>query len=130
MRLHVVLLSAMVLIALIALIACHPPMWRAEEGARTDRVHRLVLVVREKGCQCTREDVAKAMRSLGVVLGARRDRMVTQLDWDEDRSRVQRYRSQRRFIALPALYFLDTQGRVVGLLEGDIQPKWIRQLMR
>ena len=43
---------------------------------------------------------------------------------------LRRYRSQRRFIALPALYFLDARGRVIGLLEGDIQPKWIRKLMR
>ena len=110
--------------------ACHPPMWRAAGRTSAGRVKRLVLVVRAKGCQCTRKDVAKARRSLGVVLGARRDQMVTQLDWDKHRAQVQRYRSQRRFIALPALYFLDARGKVVGLLEGDIQPKWIRQLMR
>ena len=114
----------------IALLACHPPMWRAEGSARAGRVQRLVLVVRAKGCQCTRKDVAKAMRSLGTVLGARRDQMVTQLDWDKDRAQVQRYRSQRRFIALPALYFIDARGKVVGLLEADIQPQWIRKLLR
>ena len=113
-----------------SLAACRPPMWRAGRRGSASRVQRLVLVVRAKGCQCTRKDVAKAMRALGVVLGARRDRMVRQLDWDRDRATVQRYRSQRRFIALPALYFLDARGRVLGLLEGDIQPKWIRKLMR
>ena len=113
-----------------AVLACHPPMWRADRRGTAGRVQRLVLVVHAKGCQCTRKDVAKAMRALGGVLGARRDQMVTLLDWDKDRVQVRRYRSQRRFIALPALYFLDARGRVVGLLEGDIQPKWIRKLMR
>lgn len=127
MRPATILLSA---VLLIGSLACHPPMWRAEGRASAGRVQRFVLVVHAKGCQCTRADVAKARRSLYVVLGARRDQMVTQLDWDTDRARVQRYRSQRRFIALPALYFLDARGKVVGLLEGDIQPKWIRQLMR
>ena len=112
-----------------SLAACRPPMWRAERRGSAG-VQRLVLVVRAKGCQCTREAIAKARRALGVVLGARRDRMLQQLDWDRDRAQVQRYRSQRRFVALPALYFLDARGRVVGLLEGDIQPKWIRKLMR
>jgi len=127
MRPVTILLSA---VLATALLACHPPMWRAERRASASRVQRLVLVVRAKGCQCTRKDVAKAMRSLGVVLGARRDQMVTQLDWDKHRAQVQRYRSQRRFIALPALYFIDADGKVVGLLESDIQPKWIRKLMR
>ncbi len=90
----------------------------------------MVLVVQAKGCQCTRKDVAKAMRSLKSVLGARRDRLVGQLDWDADRAAVQKYRSQRRFIIMPALYFLDARGRVVGLLEGDIRPRYIRKLMR
>ena len=127
MRPTTILLSALLLIGS---LACQPPMWRAEGRGGTARVQRLVLVVRAKGCQCTRKDVAKAMRALGVVLGARRDQMVTQLDWDKDRAQAQRYRSQRRFIALPALYFIDAQGKVVGLLESDIQPKWIRKLMR
>jgi hypothetical protein len=118
------------LVILAGTLACRPPMWRAERHGSANRVQRLVLVVRAKGCQCTRKDVAKAMRALGTVLGARRNRMVHQLDWDRDRADVQRYRSQRRFIALPALYFVDARGRVVGLLEGDIQPKWIRKLMR
>ena len=124
--------TTILLFAMLALgaLACHPPMWKAEQGGGADRVKRLVLVGRAKGCQCTRKDVARAMRSLSVVLGARRDQMVKQLDWDTDREQVQRYRSQRRFVALPALYFIDARGRVVGLLEGDIRPKWIRKLLR
>ena len=127
MRPMTILLSMMLAFGL---LACHPPMWRAEGHPSVDRVKRLVLVVHAKGCLCTRRDVAKAMRALAAVLGARRDQMVEQQDWDKDRARVLRYRSQRRFIALPALYFIDAKGKVVGLLEGDIQPKWIRKLMR
>ncbi len=93
-------------------------------------MQRLVLVGQAQGCQCTRTEVAKAMRALHVVLGARRDQMVTQLDWDKDRAQVQRYRRQRRFIALPALYFINARDQVVGLLEGEIKPRWIRPLLR
>lgn len=123
-----IILSAMLLLT--GPVACHPPIWRAKRDGRTARVQRLVLVVRAKGCQCTREQVDKAWRALGVVFGARRKRVVRKLDWDRDRAEVQRYRSQRRFIVLPALYFIDARGRVVGLLEGDIQPRWIRKIMR
>jgi len=85
MRLMTILIS---MLLAFGLLRCHPPMWRAEGSARVDRVKRLVLVVHAKGCRCTRKDVAEAMRALTVVLGARRDRMVEQLDWDKNRARA------------------------------------------
>ena len=57
-------------------------MWRAPAPApgESSAVASLVLVVRDKGCQCTREDVQRAWRALGTVLGARRERLVAEAE--------------------------------------------------
>ena len=96
------------------------PIAAAAEPAAAAKVARIVFVGKQEACDCTRTAIDAAWAALQKVLGAPAKVPVMRLQIDTQEDEVEPYRRQRAMVALPALYFVDQEGSVVALLQGDV----------
>jgi hypothetical protein len=84
------------------------------------KVTRIVFVGKEHPCECTRKALDDGWAALQKALGTPSKVPVEKLQVDTDGSKVDPYRNQKPIMALPAIYFLNGKGTVVGLLQGEV----------
>ena len=85
------------------------------------KLARVVFLDKEKCCQCTRDRTDASWAALQGALAGRRDTLpVERIHVDTQPDQVAKYRSQRPFVAIPAIYLLDGSGNVVELLQGEL----------
>jgi hypothetical protein len=92
----------------------------ATHGQATARVTRIVFVGKEHPCDCTKARLEAGWAALQAALGTPPRVPVERLKIDTEPDQVEPYRRQKPAMALPALYFVDAQGSVVDLLQGDV----------
>jgi len=91
-------------------------------------VSRIVFIGKENACACTRRAIDASWSALQAALGGA-PIPVEQLTVDGTSSQVAPYREMRAFFALPALYFLDAGGGLVGQLQGEVTAEQIRAIL-
>jgi len=84
------------------------------------KVAKIVFVGKENACECTRKRVDAGWDALQKALGTPPKLPVVKLQIDTQSSSVDPYKEQQAMVALPAIYFVDAQGLVLELLQGDI----------
>ncbi|MFH2006239.1 MAG: hypothetical protein ABI333_06610 [bacterium] len=87
-----------------------------------ERVASLVFVGKKDACDCTKERVKKGWEKLQSVLKKYTHVKVERLQTDVHRKRVRTLKDQRRFLTLPAVYFFNGKGDIVGMLHGELNP--------
>lgn len=97
--------------------AVTPPTSTTQKRAS---VAKIVFVDKEHACNCTRTRVDGAWKVLQNALGKPGKVPVERLQIDTQGEKVAAYRRQRPMMALPAIYFIDEQGKVVDLLQGEV----------
>lgn len=88
--------------------------------APVTQVAKVVFVGKKDACDCTRRAIAAGWAALGEALGEPAEPPVERLQIDSDGAAVAPYRQQKAMLALPAIYFVDQQGQVLELLQGEV----------
>ncbi len=89
---------------------------------------RLVFVDQAKCCACTKARIDTSWAALQKVL-ADKPLPVQRLHSDEQEAEVKPLRALKPFVALPALYVLDGDGKLVTLLQGELDDGAIRKAL-
>lgn len=90
------------------------------------QVAKVVFVGKKDACDCTRRAIATGWAALGEALGEPAELPVERLQSDSDGAAVAPYRRQRPMLALPAIYFVDQQGQVLELLQGEVSADQVK----
>lgn len=92
-----------------------------------EKVGKIVFVGQKDACDCTASRVKESWNALQFVLQKHKSVKVERIALDVDRDRVKSLRKQRRFLVVPALYFFNPDGKLVAMLEGELDPNQISQ---
>ena len=116
----------------LALVGVSSPDAAAAPEQAKRKVARIVFVGKKNACPCTRKSIDAGKKALQAVLGNKSQYRVQELnfDVDADRDQINALREKRAMVALPAIYFLDSAGEVVELLQGDVTEAKIRAVLK
>lgn len=92
-------------------------------------IAKLVFITKEHVCDCTRRKVETALSAVSQVLGEPSRIPIEILKADTQGSQVETYRAQHPMVALPAIYFVNENGNVITVLQGEITVEQIRQAL-
>ncbi len=120
--------SMMIAAALVA--GCNSPGQAAPapEGSATAAssaqaagvVARIVFVGQHEACDCTKNRIATTWKALETALADRKDLPVERLELDVDAAKVDPYEQLQALMTAPGLYLLDSQGKLVKMLQGEL----------
>lgn len=88
---------------------------------------RIIFVGKEHACDCTRKSVDAGWAALQKALGTPAKLPVERLQIDTQGDQVGPYRQQKPMMALPAIYFVDGNNVVLGLLQGEVTAEQISE---
>lgn len=102
---------------------------QAEQPKQKAKVAKIVFVGKKEACDCTRTRVDEAWKVLQSVLGKPSKVPVERLRVDTDEEKVAPYRNMRPMAVLPAIYFLDKNGKLNEMLQGEVTAEQIKNLL-
>lgn len=110
---------------LLAAAACNPSSaanvsQEASSSAAITKATKVIFVGKEHPCDCTRKSIDAGWAALQKVLGTPAKLPVERLQIDTQGDKVAPYQTQKPMMALPAIYFVDGKGVVLGLLQGEV----------
>ena len=92
----------------------------APEDPGKAKVAKIVFVGKEFACECTRKSIDAGWAALQKALGKASKLPVEKLEYDTEGSKVAKYKEQEAMVAVPAIYFVDAEGKVLELIQGEI----------
>ena len=95
-----------------------------------EKVGRIVFVGKKHACDCTQKRVKGSWKALQEALKAHQGVKVERIALDVEKDQVKALRKQRRFMTVPALYFFNPKGKLVGMLEGELKPAQIAENLK
>jgi hypothetical protein len=93
-------------------------------------VSKLVFVVKEQACDCTRKKIDAAEAAIQQVLGDPSRLPVETLKADTQPEQVEPYRQQKPMMAIPAIYLVDANGSAIELLQGEITTEQLSKAVK
>lgn len=93
-------------------------------------VSLIVFVGMDQACQCTRERIEKSWKALQEALGSRPGVQVKRIQWDVDEEEAEKYAALKPLVTVPGIYFLDGEGNLVELLQGEVESGRIADLLK
>jgi len=91
------------------------------------KVSQVVYITRSKACGCSAKSVKAADAAIAQVFAGPRQALLKRIDYDTDRQAAAPYIGEFRLIQLPALLFLDPQGRLLWSAIGDVEQRQVAQ---
>lgn len=100
-----------------------------EEGAKapatadweaTTRVRTVVFFGQKEACPCTRKRVDRSWEVLSSVMGESGAVEVRRYQLDVDGEEYDKYDDERPVMVPPGIYFLDGEGKIVEMLQGEV----------
>lgn len=105
------------------------PAVEAPPPSRAAKLSKIVFVGKEHACDCTRKAVDAGWAALEKAVGTPAKVPIEKLYADTEAARVEPYRSQKAILALPAIYFVDGQGAVLDLLQGEVSESQVQPVL-
>jgi len=102
----------------------------AMEKKAGEKVAKIVFVGKKNACDCTARRVEGTWDALHFALKGHKGLKVKRVAVDVHEKEVGSLRAKRRFMVLPALYFFNPEGKLVGVLEGELRPEKISQMLQ
>jgi hypothetical protein len=90
------------------------------DASTVPTIARIVFVGKEEACDCTRGRIDASWAELQAALSGRTDIPIEQLLVDTQEAAVAPYEAMRSIMVLPAVYFLDSSGGLIEMLQGEI----------
>lgn len=112
-----------------AQVTPNPPATAAKSQPAA-KLAKIVFVDKEKACDCTRKRVEDTWSVLQSVLGTPPALPVVRLHVDTQAAEASAYTSAKPFMVPPGIYFVDGQGAVVQMLQGEIEAKEIEAALK
>jgi len=94
------------------------------------KVTKIAFMDKQHACDCTKKRVDTGWTALQSALAGRTDITVERIHSDTEEAKAEPYRNLRAMMALPALYLLDGEGRLVELLQGEITAEQITNILK
>ena len=95
--------------------AAAAPDWEAATRVRT-----VVFFGQKEACPCTRKRVDQSWRVLSSVVGKSGAIEVRRYQLDVDGEEYDRFDDERPVMVPPGIYFLDGEGKIVEMLQGEV----------
>ena len=102
----------------------------AAAAGRDANVALIVFVGQDQACKCTRERIEKSWSVLQTALAGGPEVEVKRIQWDVDEEEAKKYESMKPVMALPAIYFLDDEGSLIELLQGEVEDHQVSALLK
>ena len=93
-----------------------------------EAVQQIVVLAKKECCECTQKRIDGSMAALNEALGDRKIEVV-RVDVDVDDDKAESYRKLKPVMALPGLYFLDAEGKLVEMLQGEVTEEQIAKVL-
>ena len=134
--LHPVATTMMIVaaIASMALSACktqpqpEPGQETATAGKTGPEVATIVFLGQAEACPCTTKRIADSWTALQAALADSKAR-VDRFDIDVVPEITERYETMKSYVALPAVYLLDKEDKLIEMLQGEISDKKFRKAL-
>jgi hypothetical protein len=105
-------------------VAANPPA-SAVKLQPASKLAKIVFVDKENACDCTRKRVEETWAALQSALGTPPALPVQRLHVDTQAAEASAYTRAKPLMVPPGIYFIDGQGAVVELLQGEIEARQI-----
>ena len=92
-------------------------------------VARIVFIGQEKACKCTRTRIDVTWAALQSALEGHSQIPVESLTMDQDEDEFDKYDEMQSLVVAPGIYFLDAEGRLISLLQGEQTTQQILQVL-
>jgi hypothetical protein len=109
--------------------AAKPPA-PAAKPEPASKLAKIVFIDKEKACDCTRKRVEQTWTSLQSALGTPAALPVQRLHIDTQTAEAAAYTSAKPLMVPPGIYFVDGQGAVVEMLQGEVEAKDIEMALK
>jgi hypothetical protein len=86
-------------------------------------------VGKEHACDCTRKSIDAGWAAVHKVLGTPAKLPIERMQIDTEGAKVEPYRTQKPIMALPAIYFVDSKGTVLELLQGEVSAEQVESAL-
>ena len=96
---------------------------------RGGKVARVVFIDQEQACECTRNRIKGSWTAVEAALGEGSGIVVERIHRDTQEEQAEQYRMLRPMVTVPGLYFLDENGAIVELLQGEITEEQVRNAL-
>jgi hypothetical protein len=90
---------------------------------------KIVFVDKEHGCQCTAKRVDASWSALQGAIAGKATPVVERIHVDTQPEMAEPYSKLRPMMTLPALYFIDGQGGLIELLQGEVTTEQIQKVL-
>lgn len=91
------------------------------------KVARIVFVDKQNACKCTRDRTEASWEALQIALGKGSRIPIERIHIDTQTDKVAPYQKLRPVMAIPAVYMMDGQGRLVAMFQGELKPEQLAQ---
>lgn len=100
--------------------ASEPSTTEAQPAKATTAVTKIVFIDQEVCCPCTRERIDGTWAELSKVLEGGPEVPVERIHGDSQEEQAKPYIAMRPLMVAPGLYFLDADGGLVEMLQGEL----------
>jgi hypothetical protein len=84
----------------------------------------------EQSCECTRRRIEISWAALQAARGDKSGVLLERVHVDSQESLAEPYRRLRANQVIPAIYFLDGEGKLVEMLQGEVSEDAIRKVLK
>ncbi len=94
------------------------------------KVSKIVFIGKHEACACTRKRIDQSWAALEKALDKTKDIRIERLHADTEQTKVAAYQQQRAIMVIPAVFFLDSSGALVEVLQGEISTEQFSSVLR
>jgi len=131
------IMRSIVIFVFLLMTSCRQPGGAAKggdvhpsNGSITGKeVALIVFIGQNQACACTRDRIDKSWKALQEALTGRPKVKVHKIQWDVDEMEAEKYSALKPVMVIPALYFLDNKGGLIGFLQGEVTADQIASVM-
>ena len=123
-----VLSYCMTAVLLLSVVACRQVPSEAANPSDTNVIARVVFVDQEECCDCTQNRIDATWDALSTALEGQ-EIAVERLHRDTQEEAVAPYHEMHPIMVVPAAYFLDDEGNLVEVLQGEVTVEQIQALL-
>jgi hypothetical protein len=106
------------------------PGAEADNGEHSSPVAQIVFVGQKEACPCTRKRVDDTWKMLQGVLADGSKIPVEKIQLDVDEKRYDELDDLKSLMVAPGIYFFDREGKLIELLQGEVDDYKIAELIR
>ena len=93
------------------------------------KVAKIVFIGQKDACACTRDRIEASWKALEDANASSPQVPVERIDWDAQEKAAKKYTNMKSMMVVPGIYFLDSKGTLIEMLQGDVTKDKIAELL-